>query len=166
MALKGYTIRGLRPGDLTALVNDVREVDREEWHIAATRCGMGDRGLFELVSISAQEAKLTRVLVHDATGSVLCIWGAYSRPEAGWGGAWLIGTKEGAQRVMAVQRHFKEGIKELHQHFEVLEATPWLGNPLHIRWLYKLGFKFNGHSETLRGFVKLVHRQEGDANVR
>ena len=165
MALKGYTIRRLRPSDITALVNDVREVDREEWHIAATRCGMGDRSLFELVSISANEAAISRVLVHDETDAVLCIWGAYRRPEPGMGGAWLIGTKEGAKRVMAVQRHFREGLSELHREFPVLEATPWLGNPLHIRWLYKLGFHYNGHSETLRGFVKLVHR-EPVGNVR
>lgn len=157
MALNGYTVRSLRPGDITNLINDVRPEDREEWHLAASRCGMGDRTLLDLIATSIQNSAITRVLVHNEGERVLCIWGASKQP-GGAGLAWLIATTEGQRRARAAQRHFRKGIEELHHEFPILIAFPWLDNALHIRWMEKLGFKFNGHCTTLRGFGEYVRR--------
>lgn len=136
-------VREFREGDIEAIFADVRMSDYEEWRLSAFRLGLGGVPFDALLGAAVASGRLSRVLV-DAEGDPLCAWGV------GWSGcAWLVGTTEGQRVAHRIQRHFKAGIQELHQHFEVLQAHAWNENTLHHHWMERLGFIRSGPSPWL-----------------
>lgn len=137
--------RKLHLTDAREVCRDVRPEDRTEWLTAAEELGLGD-SLVRLVVGCIQTSVVGGTIVeHDRP---VCIWGA-SEDRPGTGTAWLIGTNRGQRIAHRIQRHFKEGIAEMHSLFPVLEAHAFEQNLLHHYWMERLGFVRSGMSPML-----------------
>lgn len=131
-----------RLDDADLLDGDARTVDRAEWAIAS---GMKLAPALRLCIARADG--LARIMV--AGSRPLCIWGAGPSAVRGQGIAWLLGTNLGQRMALRVQRHFREGVEELHDTYPTLTAEAWDQNHLHHFWMERLGFQRTGQTRTM-----------------
>jgi hypothetical protein len=139
---------------------NVRDDDRLEWALASGFHGSDNlRGLINLsISLSSPQA----YAVVDERGCSLCVFGASPNPASPKdnGMAWLLGTASGVRRARSIQRHWREGLRLLHQRFQVLHAHPLASNLLHIHWMERLGFQLVGKSALYTAAPFLYYRRD------
>ncbi|WP_298951565.1 hypothetical protein [uncultured Methylobacterium sp.] len=136
-----FHVTRAKPWHADLLIRDVRRDDLTEWVLAS------GRPLQPCLAEGIAGSTVARTMWHPE--GVLCIWGVTPTPDPLVGRAWLIGTNLGQEHVRRVQRHFREGLSELHAAYPRLDAWAYLGNELHHHWMERLGFERTGEPRVM-----------------
>lgn len=138
-----------------SLLEDVREVDLQEWFLASLKPGSLTVPL-AATTPGAEAAVLS-------TGEVLCIWGVSETGDQGVGSAWLIATNRALRHVIGLHRHLEGALERMHARYPTLVAWAFGRNAVHLKWLRRLGFQQTGRLGTyeLPGFPFIEFKRSG-----
>lgn len=137
-----------------SLLRDVRQVDREEWVGACLR-----RIEDTLPEHVEKSGELAMAAVHP-DGTTLSLWGALPSDHPEVGCAWLVSTNRAYHHVLGHHRHFKAGLKAMHDRYRVLMAWAWWENTVHHQWMEHFGFRRSGRWAYFTPgfkFIEFVH---------
>jgi hypothetical protein len=126
-----------KPHHLKTLAANLRPEDREELVAAYGR----DLDLPSIL-MGGLDGDHCEVMLSDA-GLVLGVWGygPLSEADPTFGFIWMLATPALQREAIPFLRACGPSIDKAHDRYTTLVATPWRGNPLHIKWLEWCDFK-------------------------
>jgi len=129
-------IRDVEPGDIEALVENMRQADRDE--VAA----ISSRPLRQIVQDSVELSSYVKSGL--VNGEIACIWGVCPISIIGSKGSpWLLATPVIEKHPMAFLRRCKPFIKKFRSLYKYMENYVDVRNKVAIHWLKWMGFKFD-----------------------
>lgn len=170
------TLRETIYADAVTLARDVREADKEEWHVASfgkpliVNLEEAINEARRIMKPGRRDSKLAfpLSLIHsiiDEDGDCLAMFGCLPLSVQGnkWGddgNAWMICTNTAVRRVHEMHRFFHSGIDRMHAIFPELIAWAYEKNTVHHEWMEHFGWKRSGKSFSISGseFYGFVRR--------
>lgn len=129
-------IRDVAPGDVDALVENMREADKQE--VAA----ITHRNLRQIVQDSVDLS--TYVKSGLVNGDIACIWGVCPISIIGSKGSpWLLATPIIEKYPMSFLRRSRPVVKKFTALYKHMENHVDARNKVAIHWLKWMGFKFD-----------------------
>jgi hypothetical protein len=128
---------------MKTLAANLRPEDREELVAAYGR----DLDLPSIL-MGGLDGDRCEVMLSDV-GLVLGVWGygPLSEADASFGFIWMLATPALQREALSFLRACEPSIDKAHDRYTTLVATPWRGNPLHIKWLEWCGFTLADNSD-------------------
>ncbi|MDR5812014.1 hypothetical protein QCE62_00230 [Caballeronia sp. LZ033] len=132
-----------KPHHIKTLAANLRPEDRAELAAAYGR----DHDLSALL-MGGLDGDQCEVMLSDA-GLVLGVWGygPLSEADPSFGFIWMLATPALQREAISFLRACEPSIDKAHDRYTTLVATPWRGNPLHIKWLEWCGFALTNDTD-------------------
>lgn len=139
------------------LMEDAREVDRQEWR-AASGAPFG----VALMTALSNNANTGHAWVAKYGPHILLAFGVVEQPLAGIGNAWLVCTNRSVPLYRAIHQHWRKHLDQMLAIRPVLHAWADERNVLHHRWMKRMGFMDTGvkHNYGKHPFRLFVYSKE------